>query len=148
MATIITIIIGVDIASITVIVLFFLFLLLVLRVRVVLRFFFLCDSLRSLFLPSFIPRTLFRPASRSRMEASYMHKRRFNTVFWTNPKRDIQRPRMLANGRRLPEPRGAHASHGWDTSEAETRSRATAGSRVAGLTLDGGESGGNRGSIC
>lgn len=50
---------------------------------------------------------------------------------------------MLVNALWLIERREAHASHGWDTSEAWTRSRATIGSRAAGLTLDGGESGGN-----
>jgi hypothetical protein len=50
---------------------------------------------------------------------------------------------MLVNALWLIERREAHASHGWDTSEAWTRLRATIGSRAAGLTLDGGESGGN-----
>ena len=53
-----------------------------------------------------------------------------------------------ANARHRPaavERREAHASHGWDNPEAKSRSRATVGSRVAGLTLDGGENGGNRG---
>jgi hypothetical protein len=50
---------------------------------------------------------------------------------------------MLVNARWLIECREAHASHGRDTSEAWTRSRATIGSRAAGLTLDGGESAGN-----
>src|SRR3989442_5176738 len=39
--------------------------------------------------------------------------------------------------------RKAHASHNWGNPEAKPRSRATVGSRAAGLTLDGGESGGN-----
>jgi|GEM_PF-4043942 len=46
---------------------------------------------------------------------------------------------MLVNTLWLIERREAHASHGWDTSEAWTRSRATIGSRAARLTLDGGE---------
>jgi len=55
---------------------------------------------------------------------------------------------MLVIVLRLLERREVHASHGWDTSEAETRSRATVGSSVAGLPLDGVESVGNRESIC
>jgi hypothetical protein len=55
---------------------------------------------------------------------------------------------MQANVRGLLERTEAHASHGGDSSEAEMRSRATVGSRAADLTLDGGESGGNRGAIC
>ena len=51
---------------------------------------------------------------------------------------------MLANVRRLPERREAHASHSWGNPEAKPRSRATVRSRVAVMTLDGGESGGNR----
>src|SRR6266478_2180439 len=35
------------------------------------------------------------------------------TALWMNPKRNIQRPRMLANVGRLPERREAHASHSW-----------------------------------
>jgi hypothetical protein len=52
---------------------------------------------------------------------------------------------MLVNVVRLLERTEAHASHGGDTFEAETQSRATVGSRGAGLPLDGGGSGGNRG---
>jgi hypothetical protein len=60
-----------------------------------------------------------------------------------NLKSDIQRPRMLANVRRLPKRREAQASHSWDNPEAKPQSRATVRSRAAGLTLDGGECGGS-----
>jgi len=50
---------------------------------------------------------------------------------------------MLANVRRLAERREAHASHSWGNPEAKPRSRATVRSRAAGMTLDGGENGGN-----
>jgi len=40
------------------------------------------------------------------------------TARWMFQKSDIQRPRMLVNVLRLLERREAHASHGWDTSEA------------------------------
>ena len=50
---------------------------------------------------------------------------------------------MLANVGRLPERREAHASHSWGNPEAKPQSRATVRSRVAVMTLDGGESGGN-----
>ena len=58
-------------------------------------------------------------------------------------KGDIQRQRMLANVQRLVERREAHASHSWGKPEAKPRSRATVRSRAAGVTLDGGKSGGN-----
>lgn len=70
------------------------------------------------------------------------------TAFWMNPKRDIQRPRILANVRRLPERREAHASSSWDNPEAKPQSRATVRSRVAVITLDGDASEGKRISIC
>ncbi len=52
---------------------------------------------------------------------------------------------MLANVGRLPERREAHASHSWGNPEAKPQSRATVRSRVAVMTLDGGESGGHPG---
>jgi hypothetical protein len=50
---------------------------------------------------------------------------------------------MLANVWRLVERREAHGSRSWDNPEAKRQSRATVRSRVAVMTLDGGESGGN-----
>ncbi len=63
----------------------------------------------------------FLPISRMTLEIRSPHgwkppiciKGDSSTVFWMNSKRDIQRPRMLANVRRLPECREAYASHGW-----------------------------------
>ncbi len=62
---------------------------------------------------------------------------------------------MLANVRRLSDRRKAHASHLTaerpmplivrGNPEAKPESRTTVGSREAGLTLDGGENGGNSG---
>jgi hypothetical protein len=49
---------------------------------------------------------------------------------------------MLANVQRMPERREAQASHRWGKPEAKARSMATVSSRAAGVTLDGGESGG------
>jgi len=69
-------------------------------------------------------------------------------ALWVIRKSDSQGHRVLVNAMWPIECREAHASHGWDSSEAWTRSGATVGSRAAGVTLDGGENGGNRGSIC
>ena len=51
---------------------------------------------------------------------------------------------MIANVRRLAERREAHASRSCGHPEAKRQSRATVRSRAAGVTLDGGESEGNR----
>lgn len=50
-------------------------------------------------------------------------------------KSDVQRPRMLANVRRLPERREAHASHSWGDPEAKLESGANVRSGAA-VTFD------------
>ena len=65
------------------------------------------------------------------------------TAFWMNPKRDIQRPQMLAIVRRLVEQRETHASHSWWNPEAKPQSGATVRSRMTVIPLDWDESRGN-----